>query len=60
MLQTPSAWLMVWTTTILAGGGTVETNNLGQMVESLHFSDVVTPASMALFSVAQAAGRVAT
>jgi MFS family permease len=30
------------------------------MVEALHFSEVVTPASLALFSVAQAAGRVAT
>ena len=60
MLKTPSAWLMIWTTTILVGGGTVETNNLGQMVEALHFSEVVTPASLALFSVAQAAGRVAT
>jgi hypothetical protein len=60
MLKTPSAWLMIWTTTILVGGGTVETNNLGQMVEALHFPEVVTPASLALFSVAQAAGRVAT
>jgi hypothetical protein len=60
MLKTPSAWLMIWTTTILVGGGTVETNNLGQMVEALHLPEVVTPASLALFSVAQAAGRVAT
>jgi hypothetical protein len=60
MLQTPSAWIMLWTTTILVGGGTVETNNMGQMVESLRFSPVVTSASLALFSVAQAASRVAT
>jgi hypothetical protein len=60
MLQTPSAWLMLWTATILVGGGTVETNNMGQMVESLQFPPVVTSASLALFSVAQAAGRVAT
>lgn len=60
MLRTPSAWMMLWTTTILAGGGTVETNNLGQMVESLGFSDVVTPATLALFSVAQSGGRIIT
>lgn len=60
MLQTPAAWIMLWTTTILVGGGTVETNNMGQMVESLGFAPVVTSASLALFSVAQAAGRVAT
>jgi len=60
MLQTPSAWMMLWVTTILAGGGTVETNNLGQMVESLGFSIVVTPATLALFSVAQSGGRIIT
>mmetsp|Transcript_29099 Transcript_29099/g.70266 ORF Transcript_29099/g.70266 Transcript_29099/m.70266 type:complete len:611 (+) Transcript_29099:205-2037(+) len=60
MLQTPEAWLMVWTTTILVGAGTVETNNLSQMVESLHYSPDVTSASLALFSVAQALGRVMT
>lgn len=60
MLQTPSALLMLWTTTILVGAGTVETNNMGQMVESLGFSGTVTPASLALFSVAQAGARVAT
>jgi len=60
MLQTPSALLMLWTTTILVGAGTVETNNMGQMVESLGFTDTVTPATLALFSVAQAAGRVMT
>jgi len=60
MLQTYPAWLMLWTATILVGGGTVETNNLGQMVESLHFPAVVTSASLSLFSVAQCGGRVAT
>lgn len=60
MLQTYPAWLLLWTTTILVGGGIVETNNLGQMVESLHFDPVVTPASLSFFSVAQSAGRVAT
>lgn len=60
MLMTPSAWLMLWTTTILVGAGTVETNNMGQMVESLGFPETVTSASLAFFSVAQAAGRVAT
>eukprot|EP00980_Cylindrotheca_fusiformis_P013540 scaffold3450_cov114-Cylindrotheca_fusiformis.AAC.45 len=60
MLQTPEAWLMIWTTTILVGAGTVETNNLGQMVDSLGFRPVVTSASNSIFSVAQAAGRVAT
>lgn len=60
MLQTYPAWLLLWTATILVGGGIVETNNLGQMVESLHFPSSVTPASLSLFSVAQSAGRVAT
>ncbi len=60
MLQSYPAWLLLWTTTILVGGGIVETNNLGQMVESLHFDPVVTSASLSLFSVAQSAGRVAT
>jgi len=60
MLQTPSALLMLWTTTILVGAGTVETNNMGQMVEALGFPDDVSSASLALFSVAQAATRVAT
>ena len=60
MLKSPSAWLMLWTTTILVGGGTVETNNMGQMVASLRFADNVTPAALAMFSVAQAIGRVLT
>jgi MFS family permease len=60
MLQTPSALLMLWTTIILVGAGTVETNNMGQMVEALSFPEQVTSASLALFSVAQAAARVVT
>mmetsp|Transcript_9157 Transcript_9157/g.19827 ORF Transcript_9157/g.19827 Transcript_9157/m.19827 type:complete len:652 (-) Transcript_9157:123-2078(-) len=60
MLQSPSAWMMLWTGTILTGGGTVETNNLAQMVESLGFNNAVTPATLALFSVAQSGGRVIT
>ena len=59
MLQTYPAWLLLWTGTILVGGGIVETNNLGQMVESLRLPSIVTPASLALFSVAQSGGRVA-
>lgn len=60
MLRTPSAWLLLWTATILVGAGTVVTNHMGQMVQSLGFATTVTSAAMALFSVAQAAGRVAT
>lgn len=60
MLQTPTAWFMLWTVVILVGGGTVETNNMGQMVESLGFRPSVTSASLALFSVAQATTRVLT
>jgi hypothetical protein len=60
MLSTPSAWMMLWSGTMLVGGGTVVTNNLGQMVEALGFSKVVVPATLALFSVAQSGGRVIT
>lgn len=60
MLRTPSALLMLWTTTILVGAGIVETNNMGQMVEALHFPKVTTGASLAFFSVAQSGGRVFT
>jgi hypothetical protein len=59
-LQKPIAWLFAWTTVMLVGGGTLMTNNMGQMVEALHFSPVTTPASLALFSVAQAGARVIT
>lgn len=60
MLQTPTAMLMLWTFTILAGGGILMTNNMGQMVEALHFPKSVTSASLAFFSVAQSGGRVLT
>ncbi|KAL7436178.1 hypothetical protein ACHAXM_005047 [Skeletonema potamos] len=60
MLQTSSAWLMAWTCVILVGGGTVMTNNIGQMTEALGFEADLTPASLALFSAAQAASRVVT
>ncbi|CAB9501855.1 Nodulin-like [Seminavis robusta] len=60
MLRTPTAMLMLWTTTILVGGGIVMTNNMGQMVEALGFPKETTPASLAFFSVAQSGGRVIT
>jgi hypothetical protein len=60
MLKTPTALLMLWSTVILIGAGTVMTNNMGQMVEALSFPEEVTSATLALFSVAQAAARVAT
>ena len=60
MLGTASAWLMLWTCTILVGGGTVMTNNLGQMVQALRFDPKVVPAALSLFSVAQSLGRVMT
>lgn len=60
MLRTPSAWLMLWTSTILVGSGTYKTNNMGEMVESLGFPDALTPATLAIFSVAQAASRIIT
>ena len=60
MMGTSAAWLMLWTCIILVGGGTVMTNNMAQMVESLGFSPTVTSASMALFSVAQSGARVLT
>jgi MFS family permease len=60
MLQTLPAWLFLWTCTILVGSGTVMTNNMGQMVESLGLPSRATSASLALFSVAQAAARVVT
>ena len=60
MLSTVSAWLMVWTCTILVGSGTVMTNMMGQMVSALRFSPSVNPSALALFSVAQAFARVFT
>eukprot|EP00977_Amphora_coffeiformis_P006319 scaffold1352_cov180-Amphora_coffeaeformis.AAC.9 len=60
MLQTPSAWFMLWTCTILVGSGTLQTNNMGEMVASRGFPEHVAPACLALFSVAQATARVVT
>jgi len=60
MLRTPAAWLLLWTCTILCGGGTVMTNNVGQMVEALRLDPDTAPAALAIFSAAQAAGRVCT
>jgi len=60
MLQTCPAWLMIWTCVILVGGGTVMTNNIGQMTEALGFDPAMISASLALFSAAQGASRVCT
>lgn len=60
MLQTIPAWLFAWICIVCVGGGTTIVNNLGQMTEALYLPPVVTPASLALFSVAQAASRVVT
>eukprot|EP00539_Tryblionella_compressa_P013310 CAMPEP_0178816162 /NCGR_PEP_ID=MMETSP0746-20121128/1205_1 /TAXON_ID=913974 /ORGANISM="Nitzschia punctata, Strain CCMP561" /LENGTH=657 /DNA_ID=CAMNT_0020477169 /DNA_START=155 /DNA_END=2128 /DNA_ORIENTATION=+ len=61
MLRTLPAWLFAWITVIRVGSGTMVTNNLGQMVESLKLpKHTTTPAALALFSVAQAVSRVGT
>jgi MFS family permease len=60
MLCTTETWLLCWTCTILTGGGTVMTNNIGQMSESLRLHDNVIPAALALFCAAQAFSRVLT
>lgn len=61
MLQTPSAWLMLWICAILVGSGTYKTNNMGEMVEALGFDQAtVVPSTLALFSVAQAGARILT
>jgi len=60
MLKTCQAWLMAWTCVIIVGGGTVMTNNIGQMTESLSFDTAATSSSLALFSAAQGASRVCT
>eukprot|EP00957_Ditylum_brightwellii_P205776 15345367-Ditylum_brightwellii.AAC.1 len=60
MLHTDQAWLLLWTYTILAAGGTVITNNVGHMVELLGLSSTTAPESLALFSAAQAAAHVFT
>jgi len=60
MLQTRTAWLFAWTSVVLVGGGTLMTNNMGEMVAALRFSPITTAASLSLFSVAQSGGRVIT
>lgn len=60
MLRIPGAWLMLWTCTIVVGSGTLQVNNMGEMVASRGFPDQVAPACLALFSVAQATARVVT
>lgn len=58
MLMTFPAWLMLWTCVIAVGGGTVMTNNMGQMVVALRFEHKVTAAALSIFSVAQSFARV--
>ena len=58
MLKTCQAWLMVYTCVIIVGGGTVMTNNIGQMTESLSFDPASTSSSLALFSAAQESPRL--
>jgi len=58
VLMTVPAWLMLWTCVIAVGGGTVMTNNMGQMVVALRFDRNVTPAALSIFSVAQSFARV--
>lgn len=60
MLSEPSAWLMLWTCTMVVGSGTLQTNNIGEMVASRGFPERVAPACLALFSVSQATARVVT
>lgn len=60
MLSTVEAWLLCWTCTMLTGGGTLMTNNMGQMAESKQLHENVTPAAVALFCAAQALSRVMT
>ena len=60
MLSQPSAWLMLWTCTIVVGSGTLQTNNMGEMVASRGFPEQAGAACLALFSVSQATARVVT
>ena len=60
MLETPMALVMLWTCTLLVGAGTLETNHMGGMARSLGLPKAVTPACLALFSVAQSGARVVT
>jgi MFS family permease len=54
------SWLMLWTCTVVAGSGTLQVNNMGEMVASRGFPEHVAPACLALFSVSQATARVVT
>ena len=60
MLMHPTAWLFLCTCTILVGSGTMMTNNMGQMVESLLFPPDAAAACLSIFSVSQAFSRAAT
>jgi MFS family permease len=60
LVQTSHAWSLLWVALVLVGSGTMMTNNMGQMVESLALSSKVTPALMAIFSVSQAVSRIVT
>jgi len=62
LVQLWPAWLLLWIGMILVGGGTMMTNNMAQMVESLSLwpLETVTSASMSIFSVAQAISRIVT
>ncbi|KAL3913111.1 MAG: hypothetical protein SGARI_000819, partial [Bacillariaceae sp.] len=51
MLQTTPAWLFAYIVVTRVGSGTMVTNNMGQMVESLNLpKHTTTPAALALFS----------
>lgn len=60
MVQTLPAWLLWWTLTALAGAGLIVTQNVGQMVQALEMSPAVTSTALAIFSVSNAAARVAS
>jgi Major Facilitator Superfamily len=60
MLARPSAHLFLLTCTVVVGSGTMITNNMSQMVESLGFPHRATPACLSIFSVSQALARALT
>jgi hypothetical protein len=60
MLLRPSAWLLLLSCTFVVGSGTMITNNMSQMVESLGFPRRATPACLSIFSVSQATARAVT
>ena len=51
---------MLWTCTVVVGSGTLQTNNMGEMVAIQQFFEQVVLACLALFSVSQATARVIT